>query len=89
MSRLVFDPQTRELISGKPRGVEIPESAFQLNGELLPPKPRSQTSPVLIAIMVTLIILLLLGIFYLIWLWFIKTSDEGPAAIFSFFTNSS
>lgn len=85
MSRYVFNPITNELEYSKPRGVEIPDSAFRLNAEPnIVVLPRARKSPMLIVLIVVLIIIFILLMIYLTWLLFVKTSDQSPTAIFSF-----
>lgn len=86
MSSFTFNPLTRELQNSKPVGVEIPNSAFNLNSSTLYIQPSSRTSGVLVAVVVTLIILLILAIVYLAWLIFIRTSNQSPADFFYFIT---
>jgi len=86
MSIYTFNPYTRELVTSRPKGVSVPSSAFDLNVEVLPPRSKSPTSPFLVALLITMIVLLLLAFFYLLWLWFVKTPDQRPSDIFSIFT---
>jgi len=86
MSSFTYDPITRDLIHAKPRGATIPESAYGFESPIIVTKRRSPTSPFLKAIVITLIILLILGILYLVWLWFIRKEGESPTDIFKIFT---
>lgn len=85
MSRYTFDPIKNELLYSKPAGAEIPDSAFRLNAD---PGPvvvlKSKTSNFLKIMVVILVVLLILVFIYLVWLWFIKTEDQSPTAIFPF-----
>lgn len=84
MSRFVFNPITNELEYSKPRGVEIPKSAFKLNADpdiiIL---PRARRSPLLIVLIVILLIIFILLLMYLVWLWFIKTPNQSPTDVFA------
>ncbi len=85
MSRFVFNPNTKELEYAIPTGAEIPESAFAMNQERTYVQESTRTSPILVALIVTLIVLLILAAAYLVWFMFIKTSDQTPLDIFSWF----
>lgn len=89
MSRFVFNPVTRELDYTNPKGVEIPETAFNSNRGQTYVQACKSTSPILIAIAITLFVLLILVTIYLIWLMYIKTNDQTPTDIFSWFTRPS
>lgn len=82
MSHFVFNPITREYKNANPRDVQIPGNAYNLNAPPVLAIPPKRTSPVLVAIMITVIILLILALIYLFWVIFIKAEDESPTSIF-------
>lgn len=84
MSRLVYDPISRELINSKPRGVEIPVEAYSVYEPSPIYYPQRTTSAFLTALLVVLIIVLIFLLIYLTWVVFVKTADQKPSAFFSF-----
>jgi len=85
MSRFIFDPITKQYKNANPRNVEIPITAYQLNAPPVIAIPPRRTSPILIALMITVIVLLILALIYLFWLLLIKAEDENPSSIFQWF----
>ena len=83
MSRYVFNPLTGELEYTIPSGSVIPEAAFNHNPETVIIQSAPRTSPFLIAIVITLVVVLLLFTIYTVWLIFIKTQDQNPADFFT------
>lgn len=81
-SLYTFDPQSKQLLYSNPNGVTIPESAFQRDTNVVYIQPSKRTSPFLVAIAVTLFVLLILVSIFLIWLLFVKTSDQRATDIF-------
>jgi len=86
MSRYAFDPVSRELKYANPSGAEIPESAYALNSSYVYVQQTKRTSPFLIAMVVTVLILVIIAMVYLGWLLFIRTADQPPSAFFSWIT---
>jgi hypothetical protein len=86
MSRYVFDPISREFKYAIPTGAEIPNAAFNLNSSTLYIRPSQKTSPLLIALLVTIIVLVILAAVYLGWLLFVKTESQNPTEFFSWIT---
>ena len=89
MSVMVYDPISKELIYTKPRGVEIPASAYDLNSPTIVENPPKSTSPLLIAIMVIIILFFILVLIYLTWLIFIRNSTDTPASYFRWIPGGS
>lgn len=75
MSRLVYDPITKQLINSNPRGVEIPESAYAVYEPSPIYYPKKTTSPFLIALMIVLLIILIALLIYLPYYIFIKDNS--------------
>lgn len=88
MSRFVYNPITRELINANPRGAIIPASAYAKDTKIIITKRTKSTSPFLKALVIIFIILLILGILYLVWLWFIREEGQSPTDIFLIFKTS-
>lgn len=85
MSRFLFHPTKRELLYAKPRGAEIPASAYRLNDPPIFFEAERSTSPLLIALLIVFIVIFVLALLYLFWLWFIRDPDESATSIFDIF----
>ena len=88
MSRFAYNPITRELVNVNPRAAVIPDSAFALNDPPIIARRRKSTSPLLIGLMITFIIILILAVIYVFWLWFIREEGESPIAVFDWLTGN-
>jgi len=82
----VYDPITKELKYTKPRGVEIPESAYQTEEPPIIVKSPKSTSPLLVVLLVIFILILIFTLIYLVWIVFIKKSTDTPLSFFLWLT---